>query len=106
MPFDAAPISDGQVGANGRVRLAVAMLSQAWDDATTPLNDMRDRYDCKRVQIIEARQFCTDRSGPWAKKREEWCLIADIEPDTFRQQALAAIARADSERRKIKVTHR
>lgn len=69
-------------------QLACEVLLVAWHDAMrrTPPGHVPS-------EVAEARLFCLDRYGAWARAREVWCDAAGICPDRFRAAAQHACAR-------------
>ena len=73
---------------NNEAALAAALLYLALEDAVT---DTVTRETTHRVRDT-AYTFCTARTGEWARSREAWCLLADVDPDAFREAAERRIA--------------
>lgn len=87
----AAPRQQVGVGIqNPEVSLAAAVVMQAWDDLVRTVGHRYDETNRVRpCDKADAIAFCTAAGGPWADARVHWCLAAGIDPDVFRQRALA-----------------
>lgn len=75
------------------VSLAAAVVGEAWRNLTAQIVAGNSAYSTcvTPEEARDARRFCTDPRGPWAEARAAWCLAAGIDPDAFRDRALARL---------------
>lgn len=71
--------------------LAIAVLAMAYDDycAGEPVRGKSPGTYAERLrEYREAKAFCTATHGAWARSRRDWCALAGVDPDAFRDKCV------------------
>lgn len=69
--------------------LACAVVLKAIEDFMAPDGTV----DITEQDRADAKAFLTSRHPGWTQSRIDWCILADLDPQVVREQALAGFPR-------------